>query len=110
MREAPELPFGQYGQVDFGEYWMEREDGGRLKVYFFVMILSRSRYKYVCFSSRPFNTASTVYAHELAFSYYGGRPGKLLYDQDKVPAARRESGRPDPDRKDSGPFVESAAF
>ena len=82
--KLPELPFGQYGQVDFGEYWMEREDGGRLKVYFFVMILSRSRYKYVYFSSRPFNTASTVYAHELAFSYYGGRPGKLLYDQDKV--------------------------
>lgn len=82
--KLPELPFGEYGQVDFGEYWMKRSGGGHLKVYFFVMVLSRSRYKYVYFSTTPFNTASTVYAHELAFEYYGGRPKKLLYDQDKV--------------------------
>lgn len=82
--KLPELPFGEYGQVDFGEYWMRRFDGRHLKVYFFVMVLSRSRYKYVYFSTKPFNTAMTVYAHELAFSHYGGRPKKLLYDQDKV--------------------------
>lgn len=82
--KLPELPFGEYAQVDFGEYWMKREDGRHLKVYFFVMVLSRSRYKYVYFSMLPFNTASTVYAHELAFEYYSGRPKKLLYDQDKV--------------------------
>lgn len=82
--KLPELPYGEYGQVDFGEYWMRRRGGGHLKVYFFVMILSRSRYKFMYFSTMPFNTASTVYAHELAFEYYGGRPKKLLYDQDKV--------------------------
>lgn len=82
--KLPELPYGEYGQVDFGEYWMKRHDGGHLKVYFFVIVLSRSRYKYVYFSTFPFNTASTVFAHELAFEYYGGRPKKLLYDQDKV--------------------------
>lgn len=82
--KLPELPFGEYAQVDFGEYWMKREDGRHLKVYFFVMVLSRSRYKYVYFSTTPFNTASTVYAHELAFEYFGGRPEKILYDQDKV--------------------------
>lgn len=82
--KLPELPFGEYAQVDFGEYFMKRSGDGRLKVYFFVMVLSRSRYKYVYFSTTPFNTASTVYAHELAFEYYGGRPKKLLYDQDKV--------------------------
>lgn len=82
--KLPELPFGEYGQVDFGEYWMQRPDGRRLKVYFFVMVLSRSRYKYVYFSTKPFNTAMAVYAHELAFSHYGGRPKRLLYDQDKV--------------------------
>lgn len=80
----PELPYGEYGQVDFGEYWMKREDGRHLKVYFFAMVLSRSRYKYVYFSLQPFTTASTVYAHELAFAYMGGRAKKLLYDQDKV--------------------------
>ena len=63
---------------------MQRADGRHLKVYFFVMVLSRSRYKYVWFSTKPFNTAMTVYAHELAFTYYGGRPKKVLYDQDKV--------------------------
>ena len=82
--KQPELPFGEYAQVDFGEYWMKRTDGRHLKVYFFVMVLSRSRYKFVHFSPTPFNTANTVYAHELAFEYYGGRPKKLLYDQDKV--------------------------
>lgn len=80
----PELPYGEYGQVDFGEYWMKRVDGHHLKVYFFVLVLSRSRYKYVYFSLQPFTTASTVYAHELAFAYMGGKPKKLLYDQDKV--------------------------
>ena len=79
-----ELPFGEYGQADFGEYWMERPDGGRQKVYFFVLVLSRSRYKYVFFRTRPFNTAATVYAHELAFRHFGGMPRKVLYDQDKV--------------------------
>ena len=82
--KLPELPFGEYAQVDFGEYRMRRLGGGHQKVYFFVMVLSRSRYKYVYFSTTPFNTASTVYAHELGFEYYGGRPKKVLYDQDKV--------------------------
>lgn len=80
-----ELPFGEYGQADFGEFWMDRADGGaRQKVYFFVLVLSRSRYKFVWFRTRPFNTAATVYAHELAFRHFGGMPRKILYDQDKV--------------------------
>ena len=82
--KLPDLPFGEYAQADFGEYWMQRADGRHLKMYFFVMVLSRSRYKYVYFSTKPFNTAMTVYAHELAFTYYGGRPKKVLCDQDKV--------------------------
>ena len=82
--KLPELPFGEYAQVDFGEFWMKRDNDRHLKVYFFVMVLSRSRYKYVYFSTTPFNTASTIYAHELAFEYFGGRPEKILYDQDKV--------------------------
>lgn len=82
--KLPELPYGEYGQVDFGESWMMRSDGRRLKVYFFVMVLSRSRYKYAYFSTSPFNAAKAAYAHEMAFAYYGGRPRKLLYDQDRV--------------------------
>lgn len=79
-----ELPFGEYGQADFGEYWMERADGGRRKVYFFVLVLCRSRYKFVFFRTHPFNTAAAVHAHELAFRHFGGMPRKILYDQDRV--------------------------
>lgn len=80
----PDLPFGEFAQVDFGERYMSRESGGSVKVYFFVMVLSRSRYKFVYMSLQPFTTATTIYAHELAFTYFGGMPRKILYDQDKV--------------------------
>lgn len=80
----PELPYGEWAQSDFGERYMSRESGSCVKVYFFVMILSRSRYKFVYMSLQPFTTATTIYAHELAFAYFGGMPKKILYDQDKV--------------------------
>lgn len=79
-----ETPYGEYAQVDFGEMWMNRDDGRRVKVYFFVMVLSRSRKKYVYFSMSPFTTNLAVYAHEKSFEYYGGKPKKILYDQDAV--------------------------
>lgn len=82
--KLPELPYGEYAQVDFGEFTMHREGDRYVKVYFFVMVLCRSRYKYVWFSRQPFNAALTVYAHERAFEYMHGRPKRLLYDQDKV--------------------------
>lgn len=84
MNKIPETDYGKYAQVDFGEGWMPRSDGGRVKVYFFVMVLSRSRYKFVYFSKTPFTTALAVYAHQLAFQYFGGVPEKIVYDQDKV--------------------------
>ena len=79
-----ETPYGKYAQVDFGERWMAVEGGTSAKVYFFAMSLSRSRYKFLYFSKTPFTTALAVYAHELAFSFYGGIPEKIVYDQDKV--------------------------
>jgi hypothetical protein len=82
--KLPETPFGHYGQVDFGERYMSTSCGGHVKVYFFAMVLSRSRAKFLYFSLSPFTTALTVYAHELAFQFYGGVPLKILYDQDKV--------------------------
>ena len=36
------------------------------------------------FRRSPFTTALTVYAHELSFAYLGGKPKKIIYDQDKV--------------------------
>lgn len=79
-----ETAYGEYAQVDFGEMWMRYADGRKLKVYFFVMVLCRSRKKYVWFSFTPFTTDLAVYAHEKAFEYFGGKPKKIIYDQDAV--------------------------
>jgi transposase len=79
-----ETAFGDFAQADFGEMWMRYEDGRKLKVYFFVMVLCRSRKKYVFFSRTPFTAELAVYAHEKAFEYYGGKPKKIIYDQDSV--------------------------
>lgn len=84
MRKLPETAYGEYAQVDFGERTMYTADGSRVRVYFMVMVLSRSRYKFVYFSRTPFTSALAVYAHGLAFSYFGGKPEKLVYDQDRV--------------------------
>lgn len=46
------------------------------------MVLSRSRYKFVYLQNVPFTAKTTVYAHHLAFKYFGGMPRKILYDQD----------------------------
>lgn len=80
----PETPYGRYAQADFGERWMTTALGTQKKVYFFVLCLSRSRYKFVHLSERPFTTAMAVYAHELAFEYFGGIPQSIIYDQDRV--------------------------
>ena len=82
--KQPETPYGKYAQVDFGERWQKDALGNSVKVYFFAMVMSRSRHKHVYFSDRPFTTAMAVYAHELAFQFYGGVPERIIYDQDKV--------------------------
>lgn len=79
-----EEPFGLYAQADFGERYLSTNNGGSVKVYFFAMVLSRSREKFIYFSLSPFTSSLSIYAHELAFAYYGGSPQKILYDQDKV--------------------------
>lgn len=79
-----ETAYGEYAQVDFGETWMRYGDGRRVKIYFFAMVLCRSRKKYVWFSKTPFTSELAIYAHEKAFEYYGGKPLKIIYDQDKV--------------------------
>ena len=82
--KVAETPYGEYAQVDFGESWMLRDEERHVKVYFFAMVMCRSRKKFVYFSRSPFTSALAVYAHELAFAYYGGKPKKIIYDQDRV--------------------------
>lgn len=83
-QKLPEVEYGSEAQVDFGEYHMRATSGKRMKVYFFAMVLSRSRYKYVYCQCLPFTTQTANYAHELAFSYFGGVPRRIIYDQDRV--------------------------
>ena len=82
--KVPELPYGKQAQVDFGEFNMTTYEDQRKKVYFFAMVLSRSRYKFVWFSEHPFTAATAIEAHEKAFVFIEGYPLEVAYDQDKV--------------------------
>ena len=79
-----ELPYGYQAQVDFGVYNMRTSGGKRKKVWFFTMVLSRSRMKYVWFSDKPFTSLTTCQAHEKSFSFFNGVPLIIVYDQDRV--------------------------
>jgi len=82
--QVEELPYGKQAQVDFGQYNMTDPEGRRHKVYFFAMVLARSRFKFVLFSEQPFTTETAIAAHEAGFEFIGGYPQELVYDQDKL--------------------------
>lgn len=84
LEKLQETAPGVSMQADFGEYWMHRDDTRRVKVYFFVAVMSYSRHKFVYFSNTPFTSDLAIYAHQLAFRFYGGKPREVIYDQDKV--------------------------
>ena len=87
MRDYERLPepkYGSEGQVDFGEFTMKDVQDKHHKVYFFTMVLSRSRYKFVYFQYRPFTSSTAIDAHLKAFEFFRGLPEKILYDQDRV--------------------------
>ena len=84
MRKWAETPYGEWGQVDFGTMLMITDSGKNHRVHFFVMVLGRSRQKYIYFQSTPFTSRTAIYAHQLSFEYFQGAPQKLLYDQDRV--------------------------
>ena len=87
-----ETPMGEEAQVDFGQYNMPNMYGGVNKVYFFCMVLSYSRMKYVYFLPEPFDSLTFAYAHELAFKYFDGRPKTILYDQDRTMVVSENCG------------------
>lgn len=87
-----ETAYGKQAQVDFGEYHLRSSEGKRVKVFFFIMVLTRSRYKYVWFTDRYFTAALAIAAHENAFSYFEGVPDEIVYDQDKVFIVSENSG------------------
>ena len=69
-------------QVDFGVSWMRDQHGNRVKVYFMLMVLSRSRQKFVFFTDQPVTTWFLILAMENAFVYFGGVPRIIVFDQD----------------------------
>jgi hypothetical protein len=82
--KLPEPEYGLQAQADFGEYNMLTNGSGRKKVYFFIMVLCRSRQKFVYFKNTPFTSNEAITAHEKAFEYFGGQPKEIIYDQDRV--------------------------
>ena len=79
-----ELPYGEQAQVDFGIYNMRQSSGNRKKVWFFAMVLSRSRMKFVYFWDIPYTAQSVCLAHEAAFAFFEGIPKTVVYDQDRT--------------------------
>jgi len=84
FEKLPETAYGEQAQVDFGQTYLSDNTGKKHPVYFFAMVLSRSRYKFVHFVNKPFTSESSIAAHELALEYFEGSPKEILYDQDKV--------------------------
>lgn len=79
-----EMDYGRQAQVDFGETSLRTADGRRKKIYFFCMVLSRSRQKYVFYCDVPFTTQIAILAHEKAFEFFQGIVQEVVYDQDKL--------------------------
>lgn len=83
-QKLPELQYGHQAQVDLGEYNMLTNGASRKKVYFLIMVLCRSRQKYVYFRQSPFTSEDGITAHEKAFEYFEGQPKEIIYDQDRI--------------------------
>lgn len=92
FEEVPELPMGYQAQVDMGQIWLKKSDGGKIKLYCFAMVLAHSRYKYVLWADRPFTSLSFIDAHNRAFEYLGGMPAEIVYDQDRVLTVSENNG------------------
>ncbi len=84
FEKVDELPYGKQAQMDFGEYNMTTDEGKRKKIYFFCMVLSRSRYKFYYTLDHPFTTIAVIDAHEKAFWFFGGITEVIVYDQDTL--------------------------
>ena len=79
-----EPPYGKQAQVDFGEYNMTTQEGTRKKIYFFCMVLSRSRHKFTWYSEHPFTTLAAIASHERSFQFFEGITEQVVYDQDTL--------------------------
>ncbi len=70
---------GRQAQVDWKEFGRQLVDGKLIKLYAFVMVLGYSRKAFVHFTN-SMDTAALLACHSLAFTYFGGVPHEILYD------------------------------
>jgi transposase len=71
---------GYQGQVDFGEFQVERADGSIKKLYLFSMILGYSRRIYGELTEKC-DLPTFLDCHIQAFEYFDGVPEEILYDR-----------------------------
>jgi len=83
---------GQQAQVDFADFQVLNPDGQVQTLYLFVMVLGYSRHMYVEFVERCTMTAF-LDCHLNAFSFFGGVPCEVLYDNMKNVVVRRHVGK-----------------
>ena len=86
-------PSGKQAQMDWGICHYTDSKGVIHKVPAFVMILGRSRVKYVEFTSRC-DLSSLQRCMINGFSYFGGIPKEVLTDNMKTVVIGREAGKP----------------
>mgnify|MGYP002351676448 FL=1 len=88
-----ETAAGKQAQMDWGICHYTDSGGTLHKVPAFVMILGKSRVKYVEFTSRC-DLSSLERCMVNAFSYFGGIPREVLTDNMKTVVIGREAGKP----------------
>lgn len=89
---VPELPMGQQVQVDFGEIKLRDSGGGQTKVWCVAFLLSHSRYLYVEVQARPYTSVDLVIACSNCFTYFGGMPREMVFDQDSIVCVSENAG------------------
>jgi len=87
-----ETPAGKQAQMDWGICQYIDSNGVSHKVPVFVMILGKSRVKYVEFASRC-DLHSLQRCMVNAFSYFGGVPKEVLTDNMKTVVVGRQAGK-----------------
>ena len=74
---------GFQAQVDWKVHGTRIVDGRKQKLYAFAMVFGYSRAPFVIHTT-SMNQATLLACHTLAFSYFGGVPKKILYDNMKT--------------------------
>ena len=80
---------GEQAQVDWGVFSYIGEDGRKRRMWAFVMVLDWSRAIYVEFVRRA-DGATFIRRRLNAFDYFGGVPGRCLYDNANVVVLGRD--------------------